>query len=357
MSVMSAAVFDPLTEDLEQALLRLEDDWERFRGASLFMTGGTGLFGRWLLEALTYANRLRGLDLEITVLSRNPQGFAARARHLASDPAVTLLAGDVRDFVFPDRSYDLLIHGAATSAEETFRGERPLAKFDTLVHGTRHVLDFAVRADVGRLLFLSSGSAYGASGLERTPETYAGAPDTTNPDSALGEAKRAAELLVTCYAREHGLECVIARCFSFVGPFLPLDIHYAIGNFIRHALWDDAVTIQGDGTQERSYLYMADLVVWLLALLDRGQKGRIYNVGSDRGIAIRDLADLVRSVVAPGKPVVVLGLASGSVGNEVRNRYVPDITRAREELGLDVWTDLETAIGRTAASVLLTVRI
>ena len=327
--------------------------WESLRNESIFLTGGTGLFGRWLLESLMHANRELKLNLKVTVLTRNAQAFNEKAPHLALDPAIDFLHGDVRDFEFPKRRYSYLIHGATTSADETFRGEDPLRKFDTLVSGTRHTLDFAGHCKAKRFLFLSSGVAYGTppAGIDFIPEDYLGAPDTTVVNSALGQAKRTAEFLCAYYAQAHGFNYTVARCFSFVGPFLPLDIHYAIGNFIGHALFEDEITVKGDGSPVRSYLYMADLVVWLLMLLLKGRSGQIYNVGSDQAISIRDLAYLVRDIVSPHKTVSILGQSNDSVGNAVRNRYVPDIEKARHELGLMVRTPLDDSIRLTALHV------
>lgn len=341
-----------LDRDLDDVMLRTGLSWEMLRGESLFITGGTGLFGRWLLESLARANQEFNLNLKVTVLTRNEQGFREKAPHLVRDPFISFHHGDVKNFDFPKGCYTYLIHGATTSADETFQGEEPLRKFDTLVLGTRRALDFAAHCGIRRVLFLSSGSVYGipADGMLAIPESYAGAPHTTDPDSALGQAKRAAEFVATCYAQKYGWELVIARCFSFVGPFMPLNIHYAIGNFVSNALWDDVITVKGDGSPVRSYMYMSDLVVWLLKLLDRGRSGHVYNVGSDRAISIRDLAYRVQVVVNPEKPVVVLGRTPYSVGNELRNLYVPDISKARAELGLEVWTELDAAIKLTAAA-------
>lgn len=339
-----------IEQDLAGITSRLDGLWDELRNESIFITGGTGLFGRWLLESLAHANRELKLNLKVTVLTRNAQAFQAKAPHLASDPAIDFHHGDVRDFVFPERNYSYIIHGATTSAEETFRGEDPLCKFDTLVAGTRHTLEFAAQCQVKRFLFLSSGVAYGvpSAGIDFIPEDYSSAPDTTDVNSALGQAKRTAEFLCTYYAQKNGWEYSIARCFSFVGPFLPLDIHYAIGNFIGQALFADEIIVQGDGSPVRSYLYMADLVSWLLTLLLNGKNGQIYNVGSDQAISIRELAYLVRDVLSPHKPVKVLGQPNASVGNAVRNRYVPSIARARQELGLAVWTPLDRSIRRCA---------
>ena len=340
---------DPLADDLEQILLRTQGLWEQLRAQHLFITGGTGLFGRWLLQALLHANAIHDLDMRIVVLTRDAAAFANACPQLANDPALTLHAGDVKDFDFPRREYAYIIHGATTSAHETFRGEDPLKKFDTLVSGTRHVLDFAAQCKVKRFLFLSSGVAYGVppDNMDRIPETFHGAPDTTSLHSALGQAKRTAEFLTSCYAQQHGWNNSIARCFSFVGPYLPLDIHYAIGNFIGQALFDDKIVVKGDGQPMRSYLYMGDLVVWLLTLLLKGGQNEIYNLGSDQAISIGELAQLTRDTLSPQKEIAILGQSDLSVGNAVRNIYVPDISKARQAFGLDVWTSLQDAIRKT----------
>lgn len=341
---------DVLAQDLARIMLRSPALWESLRGRSLFLTGGTGLFGRWLLEALLHANRELGLALRVTVLTRNAQAFAQQAPHLASDKALTLHNGDVRGFEFPQGRFDYLIHGATTSASETFHGEDPLKKFDTLVDGTRRVLNFATQCGIERFLFLSSGVAYGTqpADMPHMPETYMGAPDTCDADTALGQAKRAAEYLSSYYATKHGWHNTIARCFSFSGPFMPLDLHYAIGNFIAQALNEDEIVVKGDGTPQRSYLYLGDLVTWLVTLLLQGRNGEIYNVGSDEAVSILELAESVRDTLSPGKIIRVLGNTGHSVGNAARNRYVPDISKARTELGLTPWTMLTETIRATA---------
>ena len=156
-------------------------------------------------------------------------------------------------------------------------------------------------------------------------------------------AKRAAEHLCTLYRDAYGLEIVVARCFAFVGRDLPLDVHFAIGNFIRDALYADAIEVAGDGSPLRTYLDQDDLAHWLVTLLERGQAGQSYNVGSDEVVSIGELAHLVRDIIAPQKPVHIRRLPSGNAG---RNRYVPDIRRARDELGLKVRIPLAEAIRR-----------
>lgn len=323
--------------------------WDELRDMRVFLTGGTGFFGRWLLESFVWANQKLELNSEVIILSRNPAAFVKSIPHLADNPAISFHIGDVRNFDFPKKKISHIVHAATTNAKETFLGADPLVKFDTVVEGTRRVLDFAVHCKAKKFLMTSSGSAYGKQplGMTHIPENYTGAPHTTDinfDQSALGEGKRAAEMLSTIYQEKFGIEIKIARCFSFVGPGLPLDIHYAIGNFIRDCLNGGPIYVNGDGTPERSYLYITDLVYWLWTILVKGNPGRIYNVGSDQSITMKNLAYLVASC-ANLECEVIFG--ENSITNQCNNRYVPSIKRAREELNLDVMTPLKEAIANS----------
>lgn len=329
-------------------------DWEALRGQRLFVTGGTGFFGCWLLESLCWANRELGLGAEAVVLTRDAAAFARKAPHLAADEAVTLVTGDVRDFNAAQLKaqhpratrVDLVIH-AATDASAALLATRPLLMADTVVQGTRAALDVALATGARRFLLASSGAVYGRQpgAITHLPESYAGAPDPAAPSSAYAEGKRLAETLCACAHAEQGLEAVIARCFAFVGPYLPLDTHFAIGNFIGDAMRGAPIRISGDGTPARSYLYAADLAVWLWTILLRGEPVRPYNVGSAESVTIGELAHEVSRALGGRSPVQVAG--TPAPGAEP-HRYVPDVSRAAGELGLRQHVGLTDAIRRTA---------
>jgi len=203
------------------------------RGQRIFITGGTGFFGRWLLESFAWANTRLDLKAEVVVLTRNPAAFAKKAPQLAANPAIQLHVGDVRDFIFPPGRFSHVIHGA-TDASVKLNQENPLLMFDTIVEGTRRTLELAAAAGARKFLFISSGAVYGKQPpeLSHIPEDFVGAHDPTNPLSSYGEGKRAGEMLAAILARQHGFEAKIARAFTFVVPHLPLDGHFAVGSNI-----------------------------------------------------------------------------------------------------------------------------
>ncbi len=329
--------------DLDAALARVAAPLRDLDGAALFVTGGTGFFGRWLTALLVRARQRLGLDLGLTVLSRDPAGFAAAYPALARE--LRLVPGDVRDFAFPSGRFTHLVHAATDTVSPD---SAVLEQVGTIVDGTRRVLAFAARAGIGRLLYVSSGAIYGRqpADLPAIPETYMGACDPLDPRAAYGQAKRLGEQLCAIAQARGEIDMVIARAFAFVGPGLPLGAHFAIGNFIRDALAGHPIVVGGDGRPLRSYLYAGDLAAWLVVLLVRGRAGEAYNVGSDRAIDIAGLARLVGTII-PSPAVEIRGHV---VGDPARHRYVPAIDKARHELGLDAWTPLEAAIARTAAA-------
>ena len=349
---------NPLAQDLEHILSHTGDLWESLRGQNIFITGGTGFFGRWLLESFAHVNAVRHLQAQVVVLSRDPERFRRIASHLADDAAISFVSGDVRTFTAESvraqlgrtapEQYRFVVH-AATEASAKLNAENPLAMIETIVQGTRAALEFAVATRTQRFLLTSSGAVYGRQPAEVThlPEDYNGAPDSTHPDSAYGEGKRLAELLCACFRKQHGIDPLIARCFAFVGPFLPLDAHFAIGNFIRDALRGGPIAVGGDGTPFRSYLYAADLAIWLWTILIRGTPGRPYNVGSEDDLTIGEIAEAVRDAL--GSQVRITTAKSPRTDAPV-SRYVPATSRAQRELGLQQHVDLAEAIRRTAVA-------
>lgn len=305
----------------------------------LFVTGGTGFFGKALLRYWTESTTNR--PSQVSILTRSPNGFLNTHPEFNNLDWVTFYKGDItHKDTFPDISCSHVLHAATDSTVGPTLP--PIDRYDQIVSGTRNVLDFAVRAGATRFLLTSTGGVYGQppQEMDRIPETYCGFPDHLRPENAHSVAKLAAEHLCILYGHQFGIEPVIARCFAFVGIDLPLDVHFAIGNFIRDATQGHDIIIQGDGTSVRSYLDQHDLSVWLTRLLQAAHPHTVYNVGSENAISIKDLATLVRDLVHPTGSIQILG----KPGNKAATRYVPDTRLARETLGLSETVSLPDAI-------------
>jgi dTDP-glucose 4,6-dehydratase len=329
--------------DLEHILTHTAEIWEDLRGGRLFVTGGTGVFGTWFLESLAAADEKHRLLVRAVVLTRDPDAFLRRRPHLKDRDALDYQAGDVRSFSPPAGKFSHVIHAATTSSAHPTQVE-PEEMFETILEGTRRTLELARHAGVRKYLFISSGAVYGRHprALGEIAEDDRGGPDPMDPASAYDEGKRAAELMCSLAHRAHGLETKVARCFAIVGPMVPLDAHFAVGNFLRDGLAGGPIRVGGDGTPYRSYLHTADLMVWLWTVLVSGRPGQAYNVGSDRALTIaalaRKVADLFGTEVQIARP---------AVSGQPPQRYVPSIRRARDDLGLDVRIDLDEALART----------
>jgi dTDP-glucose 4,6-dehydratase len=321
--------------DLRHILDTARADLVALDGTRLFLSGGTGFLGRWLVESWAMARTQGLLRGELVVLTRYPGRWSAA---LPPCPGLSFAGGDQVDFPFPDGRFDGVVHGAVEHGDA-------LTTFGKNLRGCARMLEAARHGGASRFLLLSSGAVYGAQELERVPETWTGAPDPLDPGQAYGAAKRACEAMGAAAMAAGGLAFVSARGFAFLGPGLPLDRNYAVGNFIRDALGGGPIAIQGDGTPLRSYLYAADAAAWLWALLVRGGAGRAYNVGSPQALSILQLAQRVRDVLAPGAEIRVAGKA---IPGQAPARYVPDTGRAETELGLRGGIGLEEGIIRTA---------
>lgn len=324
------------------------DIWNRLQGKKIFITGGTGFFGRSILELITEFNKEKELNLKITILTRDSISFKKKWPNLSDERWVDFVDGDVENFAFPELKYDYLLH-MATPASASLNIEKPIRMFDIIVNGTRNILEFAAKSKVKSVLLTSSGAVYGRQslGVSHNSETNLCAPHTQDVKAAYGEAKRVAELLGKMYSGMYDFEFKIARCYAFVGPHLDANGTFAIGNFIRDCVNGKKIEVNGDGTSKRSYLNSDDLVLWLFKILINGKNCTPYNVGSDEGLSIKELAEKIANVLKSQAGVVIKERSALGAAIDI---YVPSIELAKKELGLNVWTSLEDSIIQTAAA-------
>lgn len=323
-------------------------DWSSLQDAELLLTGCTGPFGWWLLHKLSYACSQEGLRLrQTTLITRDVRRAQAWACDLHHGLQLQVVQADIGSLDRLRLRATHVVHGATTSAAETSAGASGLSKFETVVGGTRALIRALEVRPPRRLLYLSSGIAYGTSYDGALREDSKLAPCTTDSSPALGHAKRAAEFLMSCAAEAWNARLVIARCFAFSGPGLPLNLHYALGNFIAKALAGEPIVINGDGKAVRSYMHLGDMAVWLLEMLTHPMdqdRPSMINVGSDQGISVRRLAELVIERAGTKSHIEVLGNCDVNVSGNKASVYIPCIDRAKTAFNLRVWTTIDNSI-------------
>ncbi len=327
--------------DLDEVLVVARDELASLSGATLLLTGATGFYGLWLLESLAHARERLGIRPQVLVLTRDESSARSRVGTALDRLAATVVRGDVRSIPPLPSTPTHVVHAATSTTIAPGARVVPTETASVIVDGTRATLEASRGAS--RLLYCSSGAVYGPQpfAIDRMPEDAPFAPDPLDVGQLYGSAKRLGEALCAAATSEGGPECVVARGYAFCAPGLPLDAHFAVGNFLRDAAIGRPIAMTGDGTPVRSYLYGSDLAAWLWVMLVRGASGRAYNLGSDEAIELRELATRVGAL---GGVDVHLGDRPSP-----RSRYVPNIDRARNELGLEVRVRLADALGRTLA--------
>jgi dTDP-glucose 4,6-dehydratase len=214
---------------------------------------------------------------------------------------------------------------------------------DTITIGTRKVLDFAITQPIEGFLFVSSGAVYGKQpyNISNIQESDSFKIDINNSNAAYSEGKRIAELYCSTYFEKYNLPVKIARCFAFVGPYLPLDTHFAIGNFINNVIKNEDIVIMGDGSTTRSYMYASDLSIAIWKILLIGNNNKPYNVGVDKSYTLKEIALMLNKNY--GNNVKILNMNK----DLAKNVYVPNIDALINELGIKYFVQIEEAIQKT----------
>lgn len=311
----------------------------------LLLLGGTGLFGHELLPRL-HTLALQGIGPRVTLVTR------CRAKALNSFPYLSRFASIIEVDFTQSASLPLswspthILHMANMSASDTFRGGSQYDKYLLLLNSSLALRDVILAGGVQRVVFTSSGVAYGEEAIYK--ESHPSTIHHLSMESSMAFGKLTAEyILSSCVTSSTSLS--IARCFSFVSPALPVDIHYALGNFVAMATRDQDIIIRSDGSDIRSYQNVSDTIDWISFLLTSNNPPPLLNVGSDSAISILELAHLVKRVLASSSDIRVLGQAP-PLHHKRRSRYVPDLTLAYQ-FGLSNKISLESSILELAGAL------
>ena len=305
----------------------------------LLIVGGSGFFGKSILDAFQRGLLKQWSIEKIIVVSRNANKLTSTNPELINDN-VELLDVDITSVdVLPFADY--VIHAAASSDASRYTSQSDIEK-KNIIQGTLNYCRLATRFHKDSMIvFTSSGAVYGYQPeyVKYLTEDMAFG-DIENLDEvkkSYAYAKRDSEFSMQELGRV-GLNVSIARCFSFIGKYLPKDQHFAIGNFIADGIAGRDINIKADRKVYRSYMYADDLVRWLMTLAENANpKCPIYNVASDEEVEIKELADIVANIFNVG----VQSLENNATHID---RYIPSVGKANNELGLCSDYELNEAI-------------
>jgi nucleoside-diphosphate-sugar epimerase len=307
--------------------------------ASLLLIGGTGFFGKSFLDA--FQRKLLdpwGID-SLMIMARHPEDLQKNCPQLITSK-VKILKGDIA-LINQIPFADFVIHAAASTNARNYH-IAPLKERSNIIRGTLNYCELAKKFNQkSNIVYLSSGAVYGPQpfDLEKIPEdfNFLNADQLPEDKRDYAYAKRDSEKAIYGLGN-NGLNISIARCFAFVGPWLPLDQHFAIGNFIRDGLLNQPIKVKSKYRVYRSYMYTDDLVEWLMTIASNSSTScPIYNVGSDKPILIDELAKIIGAKFSQ---------------NISCGYYLSDITdKAKKELKLKIKYDLNKSIEATLKNI------
>lgn len=333
-------------QDCRRILDSRDKTLEPLRQSELVVVGGTGFVGTWIAEMVAALNDEYQFGIKLSLISRNADQFLDRWPHLGGRADFKLIKSDARQLVQFPMNADWVIHAAANPDVRT-HASNPFDTASVIVDGTMALMKTAERLSrLKKILYLSSGLVCGPqpAAPKGLAENAAGAPDP-NASFVYSNAKRFAETICSAARMQSRIPVLVARPFSFIGPYQSLDTPWAQTTFLSDALQGHPIRVLGDGQVVRSYLYGSDAAYWFLRILTAGPGGDVVNVGSPVGITLEALAKEVAKNFEPS-PEVLFNTSPKSAGRAAQ--LLPDTTHAQKDYGLAVLTPLDEAIKLTA---------
>lgn len=343
---------------LDEDITRLADsDYIKpLAGKSILVTGATGLLGSIAVKALCEFERRHHTGLRVLALARSAQKAETVFRGLSERDGLHIVVGDVNRPIAIDGALDFIIHGASVTGSKMFV-EQPVETIDTLIGGTRNILELARAHAVEKVLFLSSLEVYGKPDADayQMRESDVGYIDYTAVRSSYSEGKRLAECLCRAYGSEYGVPVVTVRLAQTFGPGVAPDDGRVFAQFARAVLDGQDITLNTRGLTYRNYCYTRDAVAAFFCVLTRGEPGEAYNVANPTtGITIANMAQMVCDNPALGNGGIQVNYhvsqAPGAFGYNPEMK-IALVTDKLEALGWHAEVDLSAMYERMIADM------
>lgn len=312
---------------------------KKLQNKQILITGGSGFIGIWLTHLLLYLNDTQNFNIKLHLVARNISDEINQI--ITNRKDVTFIKSDVRNLHEFPKDISYIIH-AATSPDNRVYMSNPVESMDIIANGTKSVMENALHLEtLEKVINLSSGQIYGTIDSHNIKEGDFGKINSNSIAAIYPEAKRYAETLTNAYRSLHKLPTLQIRPFSFIGPFMDMNKPWAINNFIRDALKFKHIRILGNGKPIRSYMYPTDMAIWILNILVHGKVGSAYNLGSNVGVSLEEVALKIKNIIGSSVNIEILNM------NDNCSEFVPNIDHVQQELGLDITVDIDETLTKS----------
>lgn len=307
-----------IREDMERITQNARIPWEKLKQKRVFVTGATGLIGCAVVQALLYRNQKHGDGISVIALVRNQE--KAESLFPAENTGLTWMTGSVEALPVIAESVDYIIH-CACPTDSSFFLNRPVDTIDTILTGTKNILELAREKQPAGVVFLSSMEVYGKV-MEEIPlsEERLGEIDLMSPRSSYPLAKRMAENLCCSYWAQYGVPAAVCRLAQTFGPGVSMMDKRVFAYMARCTLAGKDIELATSGSKKNMYLYTADAVTAILMILLRGAPAAIYNAANpDTYCSVREMAQAVADTFGQGRVQVKTNCSADQVV-----KYPPD---------------------------------
>ena len=315
-------------------------DFKPLNNSSICVLGGTGFIGTWLVSAINYLNKYHGCRVDMTIYTRNRK-LALEKFPLKEFPSLKIREFDFLTGITDLGEFDLIVNGSTPTSTKPNENSKHIFYYPSINASESIIHSAQNHKNLTRVVNLSSGAVYGPQSLSVSHQPEVDAITLSEKLDDYSSAKIMSERVFTESGSTATLKSISPRLFAFFGPGLPLNQHFAIGNFIRDGLDGLPIRILGNPETKRSYMFPTDLIRWLLTALLDPKEGN-FNIGSEATISILELATLVSSLTSTRGVEILNRLAPAS-------NYVPSTSKFRQSYkvnetvalseGLEWWID------------------
>lgn len=283
-------------EDLEY-IVNYNIDWQKINNSNILITGATGLIGTVLVDALMYKNKKENLNTKIFALSRNRKKILNHFSDYINDDNLKIIVGDVKNEIIIKEEVDYIINLASNTHPVLYATE-PISTIDSIVFGTKNILELATIKKVRRVINTSSVEIYGENrgDVDVFNEDYCGYINCNTLRAGYVEGKRLSEAFCQAYVAENRIDAVSVRLGRIYGPTVLATDTKASTQFIFNSVNNEDIVLKSEGKQEYSYLYVVDAATAILLLLTKCPNGEVYNASNDETISLYELAKILADI-------------------------------------------------------------